>query len=184
MYALTPNGEVRELPRGSTPIDFAYSIHTEVGDCCSGARVNGQLVSLKYKLQHGDIVEIITQKIRVSNAISGTLYSAGSPVTVDQDVLVSWRTLIEEQQNGDQHGNQVDDLFAATIDHIQYQVRSQVSKASDEELRLANGDIPEWIEVRYLDLPDTVPDRVLQLAQEIVANQPTKYCHKSHALGS
>jgi GTP pyrophosphokinase len=62
VYVLTPNGEVRELTRGSTPIDFAYSIHTEVGDRCSGARVNGHLVSLKYKLQHGDIVEILTQK--------------------------------------------------------------------------------------------------------------------------
>jgi len=119
--------------------------------------------------------DIVTQKIRLSNAISGTLYSAGSPVTVDQDVLVSWRTLIDEPQNGDRHTYQVDDLFAATIDNLQYQVRSQVSNATDDDLRLANGDTPEWIELRYLALPDTVPDRVLQLAQEIVANQPTKY---------
>ena len=62
VFVLTPSGEVRELPRGSSPIDFAYSIHTDVGDHCSGARVNGQLVPLKYNLEHGDIVEIITQK--------------------------------------------------------------------------------------------------------------------------
>lgn len=62
VFVLTPTGEVRELPQGSSPIDFAYSIHTAVGDHCSGARVNGQLVPLKYKLEHGDIVEIITQK--------------------------------------------------------------------------------------------------------------------------
>ncbi len=62
VYALTPNGEVRELPRGSTPIDFAYSIHTAVGDSCVGARVNNHLVQLKYELQNGDIVEIITGK--------------------------------------------------------------------------------------------------------------------------
>jgi len=62
VFALTPTGEVRELPRGSSPLDFAYSIHTAVGDHCSGAKVNGQLVPLKYKLEHGDIVEIITQK--------------------------------------------------------------------------------------------------------------------------
>jgi len=62
VYALTPTGEVRELPRGSTPIDFAYSIHTAVGDSCVGAKVNGQMVQLKHELQNGDIVEIITAK--------------------------------------------------------------------------------------------------------------------------
>ncbi len=62
IYALTPTGEVRELPRGSTPIDFAYSIHTAVGDSCVGATINGHLVQLKYELQNGDVVEIQTSK--------------------------------------------------------------------------------------------------------------------------
>jgi GTP pyrophosphokinase len=62
VYVFTPKGEVRDLPAGSTPIDFAYYIHTEVGHRCRGARVNGRLVPLTYKLENGDQVEIITAK--------------------------------------------------------------------------------------------------------------------------
>ena len=61
VYLFTPKGEVRSLPRGSTVVDFAYSIHTDVGHRCAGGRVNGRMVPLKTKLQNGDIVEVITQ---------------------------------------------------------------------------------------------------------------------------
>jgi len=61
VYIFTPKGEVRSLPRGATAVDFAYSIHTDVGNQCVGARINGRMVPLRSRLQNGDIVEIVTQ---------------------------------------------------------------------------------------------------------------------------
>jgi GTP pyrophosphokinase len=61
VYAFTPKGDIKEFPRGATPLDFAYSIHTDIGHQCVGARVNGKLVTLRYKLKNGDIVEILNQ---------------------------------------------------------------------------------------------------------------------------
>jgi len=60
VYVFTPKGDVRVFPRGSTPIDFAYGIHSEVGHHCSGARANGSIVPLRYKLRNGDVVEVMT----------------------------------------------------------------------------------------------------------------------------
>jgi GTP pyrophosphokinase len=59
VFVFTPKGEVKAFPRGATPIDFAYSVHTDLGHECTGARVNGSIVPLRYELQNGDIIEVI-----------------------------------------------------------------------------------------------------------------------------
>ncbi len=60
VFVFTPKGDVKALPKGSTPIDFSYAVHSKIGDHCSGARVNGMMVPLRYLLRNGDIVDIIT----------------------------------------------------------------------------------------------------------------------------
>jgi GTP pyrophosphokinase len=61
VYVFTPKGDVRVFPRGATPIDFAYQIHTQLGDHVTGARINGKMEPLRYKLRNGDVVEVLTK---------------------------------------------------------------------------------------------------------------------------
>jgi guanosine-3',5'-bis(diphosphate) 3'-pyrophosphohydrolase len=60
VFVFTPKGDIKQFPTGATPVDFAYSIHSDIGNRCSGAKVNGKMVPLKYKLKNGDSVDIIT----------------------------------------------------------------------------------------------------------------------------
>ncbi len=62
VFVYTPQGEIKDLPKGSTPLDFAYRVHTELGHRCIGAKVNGKLVPLNYQLNNGDVVEIVSAK--------------------------------------------------------------------------------------------------------------------------
>ncbi len=67
IYVFTPKGDLKTLPRGATPVDFAFQIHTEIGYHCIGAKVNGKMVPLSYKLKSGDQVEVITSKKKTPN---------------------------------------------------------------------------------------------------------------------
>jgi guanosine-3',5'-bis(diphosphate) 3'-pyrophosphohydrolase len=62
VFVYTPKGEIKDLPRGSTPLDFAYRLHTDLGNRCVGAKINGKLVPLSYQLKNGDVIEIVVAK--------------------------------------------------------------------------------------------------------------------------
>jgi GTP diphosphokinase / guanosine-3',5'-bis(diphosphate) 3'-diphosphatase len=79
IFVFTPKGDVKTLPSGSTPVDFAYDVHTEVGHRCIGARVNGRLVALERKLENGDVVEIFTSKAEGAGPSRDWLGFVGSP---------------------------------------------------------------------------------------------------------
>ncbi|WP_408657300.1 RelA/SpoT family protein [Jatrophihabitans sp.] len=79
VYVFTPKGDVFGLPAGSTPVDFAYAVHTDVGHRCIGARVNGKLVALETKLDHGDTIEIFTSKSETAGPSRDWLAFVASP---------------------------------------------------------------------------------------------------------
>ncbi|MCI2420148.1 bifunctional (p)ppGpp synthetase/guanosine-3',5'-bis(diphosphate) 3'-pyrophosphohydrolase [Saccharopolyspora sp. K220] len=79
IFVFTPKGDVITLPSGSTPVDFAYAVHTEVGHRCIGARVNGRLVALERKLENGEVVEIFTSKAEGSGPSRDWLSFVASP---------------------------------------------------------------------------------------------------------
>ncbi|MET0534997.1 MAG: RelA/SpoT family protein [Steroidobacter sp.] len=106
VYAISPRGEVVDLPRGATPLDFAYHVHTDLGHRCRGAKVNGRMVSLNQTLANGDQVEIITAKQPNPSRdwLVPSLGFLASPR--NRNKVRSWFRKLDEQQN-QQQGKQI-----------------------------------------------------------------------------
>ena len=106
VYALSPRGEVIELPRGATPLDFAYHLHTDLGHRCRGAKVNGRMVPLNSPLANGDQVEIITGK-QLNPSRDWLVPSLGYLVSQrNRSKVRSWFRKLDEEQNR-QQGRQI-----------------------------------------------------------------------------
>jgi transglutaminase-like putative cysteine protease len=103
----------------------------------------------------------IHQDVNIIGDVDGLLHVAGELVTVDHDYVVAWRS--------------PEDAFGATLESTTYRAWSLVSVASEEQLRSAGSDYPQWVRDRYLALPETVSDRVLRLARDLTATEPTPY---------
>jgi transglutaminase-like putative cysteine protease len=104
---------------------------------------------------------VVRQKVQVVGDLGEMLHVAGTLVTADHDFSVTWRS----------H----EDAFGASIKATTYRADSLVPVVSEEQLRSAGSDYPEWVRDRYLSLPDRVPDRVLALARDLTATEPTPY---------
>ncbi len=100
IYVFTPQGDIIELPAEATPIDFAYRIHTEVGHQCVGAKVNNQLVPLDYKLQNGQVVQIMTSKTKVGPSRDWLMSSNGYIKTASaREKVRQWFRKQEREEN-------------------------------------------------------------------------------------
>ncbi|MBU4348272.1 RelA/SpoT family protein [Patescibacteria group bacterium] len=101
IFVITPKGRVIDLPADSTPVDFAYQIHTDIGNSCSGAKVNGKIVSLNYVLNSGDLVEIHTQKNKkASESWLDFVKSTNARSNIRSSLKESGKKLISKEING------------------------------------------------------------------------------------
>jgi GTP pyrophosphokinase len=100
VFVYTPRGEIKAFPKGATPIDFAYRIHTELGHRCIGSKVNGRLVSLNYELKNGDIVEVMVSKTEKAPSLDWLNLDLGFAKTAHaREKIRAWYKKQEREQN-------------------------------------------------------------------------------------
>lgn len=148
VYVFTPKGEVKHLPRGATTIDFAYSIHTEIGHHYAGAKVNGKLVPIDYKLQNGDVVEIIVNKNSPGPSLDWLRYAASSRTKAKIRRFFKEKHSAELMEKGRELLRKVAKRLNRSIDSIledeimrDFMVKNSLKSEKDLFVRLGEGCI-------------------------------------------
>jgi len=127
LFVFTPKGRVISLPINSTPVDFAYAVHTEIGHACVGARVNGRLVSLDYKLASGDTCEVLTSKAEGTGPSQGWLEFAAS--TKAKNKIKQWWTREQLEDMVDEgHDEFVEELRRAGLSMRRVEASPELAK--------------------------------------------------------
>ena len=127
VFVFTPKGEIINLPKGSIPLDFAYRIHTEVGHHCVGAKVNGKLVPLEYKLKNGDIVSIITNKAN-GGPSRDWLNIVGSPDS--RNKIRSWFKKAKREENIER----AKEMLHGELKHLSYDPKNLLQKDKMQQI--------------------------------------------------
>ncbi|RMH08781.1 MAG: bifunctional (p)ppGpp synthetase/guanosine-3',5'-bis(diphosphate) 3'-pyrophosphohydrolase [Nitrospirae bacterium] len=177
IFAFTPKGEVKELPMGSTPVDFAYAIHTEIGDHCLGAKVNGKLVPLRYRLSSGDTVEILTSPSQVPHkewlkfvrtSRARTKIKHWLKVEEQKRSLELGRRLLEREFR--RHGLPSAQLLKGP--HLEEMAKTGGYETADELIRMVGyGRVSALQVVNRLVMPDQSDQKAGGLERELVSKK-------------
>ena len=195
VFVFTPRGDVIDLPKGSNPIDFAYHIHTEIGHHCVGAKVNGKIVPLEYKLKNGDIVSIVTNK--ASNGPSPDwLNTVASSAT--RSKIRAWFKKENREENVERGMNLIRDeakrLGYAPKELIAGgrlgKVAEKLNVQSEGDLLAAlgyggvtlRGVMTKLIELHQQSIKDSTPPEVSQMLSELKAPRRGKRKKASHGV--
>ena len=159
VYVFTPKGDIKDLPAGATPVDFAYSVHTDLGHRCIGARVNGRLVPLSHRLKTGDVVEVLSSKTEKGPSQDWLTYVV-SPST--RSAIRRWFKRRERQENVSRGREMLDREFrrlGLELDLKDVTQRSGYNDPDDMLAALGYGDLRIRQLLSKLPLPrDQVPE--------------------------
>ena len=195
VFAFTPSGDILSLPKGSNPIDFAYRVHTEVGHHCVGAKVNGKIVPLEYKLQNGDFVEIITNKSNNGPSRDWLNIVASSDT---RSKIRSWF----KKENREENINNGRDMIEREIkkfgyspkellkEHRLQEIANRLNIATEDDLLAAigyggiavQGIITKLVEIHNKDIQSQTTPEVSALLSEIKTPQRGSTRKTSHGV--